>query len=240
VLYAVTFTFFAVALAWAATDHGGIAYALFWPALSFLLVALGYGRLGPAVFGKRPNGTRTLWASAALLPYLALSWLIWSARRCMMADACGSLIAPGIWLGRRPYLRELPEQVACVVDLACEFPAASGIAQQKIYLCLPVLDTRTPSSETFVEAVRRVAACPDGIYVHCAAGHGRSAMFVAALLVARGLAQTPPEALQIIRNARPAIRLSREQQSLLEQVCQQLNPGTQYGSSAGCPQIRHE
>lgn len=215
--YAFAFAFFALALAWAAVEHSGPAYLLLWPAVSFLAVAAGYAMLGSAIFGKRPNGTRSRWATLLLLPYLAFSWSTWSLRRCIVRDACASRIADGIWLGRRPYLHELPEEVRCIVDLTCEFTAAGGITSDRSYICLPTLDTCTPSPDLLLATVQQVATCPGGIYIHCAAGHGRSAMFTAALLIARGLASDPDSAIALIRTARPAIHLSPAQCRLLQQ-----------------------
>ena len=144
VFYVIAFTFFALALTWTALQHGGSLYVLLWPAVSFLVVASAYAGLGPAIFGKRPNGRRSIWAALLLLPYLAFSWSIWSLRRRIMADPCRHQIAPGIWLGRRPYLHELPEQIQYIVDLTCEFTAARSIPTKGQYLCLPTLDTCTP------------------------------------------------------------------------------------------------
>src|SRR5436190_940901 len=56
-----------------------------------------------------------------------------------------------------------------------------------------------------------VAAHPGPMVVHCAQGHGRSAMVMAALLVRRSLAATPEEAVRRVKQARPGARLNRWQ-----------------------------
>jgi protein-tyrosine phosphatase len=54
------------------------------------------------------------------------------------------------------------------------------------------------------------------VYVHCAAGHGRSAMFVAALLLASGRLASVSEAEAFMREKRPEVRLSSSQRELLD------------------------
>ncbi len=214
--YVMMFTMLAGVLAWNAMP----AWVLIWPALSFLIVAAAYGGAGPGVFGKRTDGTRAGWATVCLFPYLVLLWVIWSLRRLIGREPCCTQIVPGIWLGRRPYEYELPPRTACIVDLACEFIAAKRVTAQRDYISLPTLDTLIPAETDFLAAIKQASAHSGGLYVHCALGHGRSAMFVAAILLERNIAQTPAEAVQMIRKARPAIRLSRRQADFLEQLSQ--------------------
>lgn len=61
--------------------------------------------------------------------------------------------------------------------------------------------------------------------VHCAQGHGRSAVVVAAWLLLKGRAQDPEEALIQIKAARPGVRLHEEHLALLGTV-QLLRLGT--------------
>ncbi len=215
--YMVIFAVFAGGLAWTAAMKGGAAWVLLWPVLSFLMVAAAYGGIGSAIFGKKPDGSRAVWATICLLPYLGFSWLLWSWRRLISREPCCTEIVPGLWLGRRPYTSELPSGTACVIDLACEFNAARGLTAQCDYVSLPALDTLAPPLAEFSAALKYLSTHSGIVYVHCAFGHGRSAMFSAAILLDRGLAQTPAEALQLIQAARPAVRLSRSQSNYLEQ-----------------------
>lgn len=224
--YVVIFSIFAAALCWFAAMHGGAAYLLLWPAVSFLVVAAGYAGLGAAVFAKKTTGHRAWWGYALLLPFLAFAWLTWSAKRLLVAGTCCHQIASGIWLGRRPYVAELPEEVTTVVDLTCEFCPARGITRRGSYACLPVLDASTPFAQDLIDTVRKVAAQSGGIYIHCAAGFGRSAMFAAALLIARGFAPYAQSAEQMLRSRRSGVRMTPAQKRLLEQVQQHLHPST--------------
>ena len=62
----------------------------------------------------------------------------------------------------------------------------------------------------------RRARAEGPVLVHCALGHGRSATFVAAYLLAEGLAASLPEALDLLRRVWPGVRLSDAQRRLLE------------------------
>lgn len=204
-----------------AATGGGSAWWLLWPAASFLVVATAYlvpCRIGPRVFGKREDGTRAAWAVVVLLPYFVLSWLAWYASRRLTRSHVYDEVSPGVFLGRRPYCRELPAGVATVIDLTAEFPAARSIADGRRYVCVPTLDRMATPAEAMARLVDAAAEWPGMIYVHCASGHGRSAAVVVALLVARGLARDAAAAEEIVRRARPNVMLSSSQRAAVERV----------------------
>jgi protein-tyrosine phosphatase len=202
----------------AAVGDGAAYWLLLWPAVSFALVAAAYGGAGPRVFGKRPNGTLAAWAVGLLLPYLGLTWLLWHLLRLLSRERCCHEIVPGVWLGRRALNHELPAGIELIVDLTAEFPRPPGPAAGRAYVCLPTLDATAPGEEGFRELVRRLTAWPSPVYVHCAAGHGRSATVVAGLLLARGLAADARQAEATLRRIRPGVRLNRAQRALLERT----------------------
>jgi protein-tyrosine phosphatase len=216
--YALTFGALAVYLAVLACALEGACWLLLWPAVSFLALAAAYAGLGPRVFGKRLDGSLAPWAVLLLLPYLALSWLVWHVqRRLSREDPCNE-VAPGLWLGRRPFAHELPAGVLLVVDVTAEFAVPRWLRGRYRYLCLPTLDTFAPDEAALVALVGHVAASAEPVYVHCAQGHGRSAVVVAAVLLARGLARDAAEAETLLRTARPGVRLKASQRRLLERL----------------------
>ena len=218
--YAVVFTLLSLALIVLAAELGGPGWLLVWPAVGFLAVALAYAGLGSRVFGKRSDGTRAWWAYGLLLPYLALSWLVWSLQRLLSKEACWHEIAPGVWLGRRALAHELPADITLVVDLTAEFPAPRNMVPGRTYLCVPTLDASVPDEKTFRSLIDRIVAWPGNVYIHCALGHGRSATVAAAVLLARGLAQDPRQAEELLRLARPGVRLMKAQRALLARLAQ--------------------
>ena len=191
-VYAIVFTLFGLYLGALAFLLGGPAWLLLWPALSFVLLGVAYAGAGPRLLGKRPDGSRVWWAAALFLPYLLLTGGIWHLQRCLSREPCCNELAPGLWGGRRPCPPELPDIVTLVVDLTAEFREPAKVRSGREYRCLPVLDASVPSAEGFRQLVEEVANWPGGVYVHCALGHGRTGMFVAAVLIARGLAARRP------------------------------------------------
>jgi protein-tyrosine phosphatase len=218
VKYAVVFTLFGAYLLVLAGALGGWAWLLAWPGASFLLLGAAYLGLGPRIYGKRPDGRLAWWALVPLFPYLLLTWVVWHLQRRLGKEPCASEVAPGLWVGRRPFPAELPPGVDLVVDLTAEFRPARGVTTGRDYLCLPTLDALAPEERPLAELVSRVASWPGVVYIHCALGHGRSALVAAGVLLARGLALDVESAERMIRQARPGVRLKRAQRRLLERL----------------------
>ena len=216
--YTLVFAAFSAYLVVLAVHLGGLAWLLLWPALSFLLIAAAYAGLGPGVCGKRPDGGLAWWAVLLLFHYLLLTWGVWHLQRLLSREAACNEVVPGLWVGRRPFAHELPPGTDLVVDLTAEFLEPRGAVAGRSYLCLPTLDALAPPVAPLRELVKQVAAWPGTAYVHCAAGHGRSGLVAAAVLLARGLAAGPKEAQRLVRRARRGVSLNRSQRRLLEQL----------------------
>jgi protein-tyrosine phosphatase len=112
----------------------------------------------------------------------------------------------------------MPGDAKLVVDLTAEFAEPEHLRTAADYRCLPVLDGSVPNLERFDALVQELADFQGPIFVHCAAGHGRSGMVAAAVLVRRGEAADVHEAIDRMRKARPRIRLGRRQRRLVERL----------------------
>ncbi len=216
--YAIVFTLFGCYLLLLAVYLGDWAWLLLWPTANALLLAAAYAGLGPALFGKRHDGRRAWWATVVFLPYLTLTLTVWHLMRRFSKADVRNEVAPGLWVGRRPLSRDLPPNVGLVVDLTAELPVARGVALGREYVCLPTLDDTAPAELALNELMARIAACPGAIYIHCAAGHGRSATVAAVVLFARGLANSAQEAASLMRRSRPGVRFRPAQRRLLERL----------------------
>jgi hypothetical protein len=75
--YAVLFLVLGPALIAEAVICRGLYWLLVWPGVSLTLVGLAYLRLGPGVFGKKPDGTLAWYSVLLLLPYLLAAWVVW-------------------------------------------------------------------------------------------------------------------------------------------------------------------
>lgn len=210
--YALTFAAFGIVQAAWGWALGGPGAVLVWSGFAWSVVAAGYAGAGPRVFGKLADGRIAAAHSAALLPFLAVMWTVWRVRA--RRGRFGHEIAPGLRLGRRPLGDELPESVTAVVDLTSEFPKSSGVADRE-YLCVPLLDANAPDAATLARIVEWIEARDGEVYVHCAAGNGRSATVAAAVVLARGLAPDAAAAVEFVRRARPSIRPNRAQSAAL-------------------------
>ncbi len=138
-----------------------------------------------------------------------------------MREANYHEIIPGLFLGRRLLSHEakqlLNNQQVAVLDLTAEISELSMLRNQP-YFCIPLLDATPPTPEQLVEACKWIEAQKENgaVYVHCVAGHGRSATVLAAYLIWIKSAEDIATALKIIRSSRPGISLSSEQHQSLE------------------------
>ncbi len=214
-----------VALVASAAALGGVAWLLAWPALALFVVGAGYVHFGPVVFGKRADGSFEPVALALLLPYHAVAHALLRAKLVLHDEAAWDEIDRGLYLGRFVSGRELPPDVAVVVDLTAELPRVAPLPEGVRYRLVPTLDATAPTFEPFAALARELASEPRPIFVHCAMGHGRSATFAAALLVARARARDALEAEALLRATRPGVRLHDEQRALVARFASTLGRG---------------
>ena len=203
---------------------GGAAWWCLWLSGALLLVAMAYLSLGVNAFQKQANGSLSLATRWVMAPYLLgakLNAWLWT-RKLALAD----MVTPGLLLGRVPSRTELAHlDVAAIVDVSVELACAPG---DRVYANIPLLDLVPPNAAQLTQAVAAIeAARPAGtVLVCCALGFSRSAVVVAAWLLATQRARTPTEALAQIRQARPAIVLGPAQIAALDTWWQQQPCGT--------------
>jgi len=226
--YAFTFAVLALGAlaAMVISTHWLLKIIAFNAALAFAGVSLGYGMLGPRVFGKQ-GPTLSWWAWLIYWPYLALNYLsLWLFRRAS-GEAPWHEIAPGLVLGCRLWQNDehmLPEDIEGVLDLTAEFSETRFLKVKK-YRCIPVLDTTAPTLEELMQGVLFLeeAVKTGTVYIHCALGHGRSATFAAAYLLSTGQMKSVEEALARLQKIRPGVDLHLPQRRLLEAFQQSLH-----------------
>jgi protein-tyrosine phosphatase len=203
---------------WSRCDVGRMGVAAAVASRAFCMVALAHFGAGARVFGKGPAGRLGVMACLAMGPYLGLSYFLWWMNACTSREACCHEVVPGIWLGRRPGASEVPTGVRVVADLTAEFHEGTHVRNGRRYMCVPVLDTGVPADEALALLIDDLAREEGPLYVHCASGHGRPAMVVAAVLVRRGMVRTVEEAEALIRKVWPRVRLGKCQRAALDRV----------------------
>lgn len=198
----------------------GLPFA--WLGASLTTVGIAYLWNLPGLFGKRPDGSRRPLALVLLGPFLLLSFLAWMARR-LRQEPCWNEVAPGLYLGRMAAPGELPPGAPLVVDLTVELTEPRCLRSK--YRCLPTLDGRAPAFDECLVLARELSREPGPVFVHCAAGHGRSATLAAAVVLGRGLVATPEEAIALLEARRPEVVLTADQRVLLSRLTPALRSG---------------
>ena len=205
--------FVVLALTLARPSPASIAAATLaaWAALAAAVVAAGYAGAGAGVFGKGRDGRRATWARLLLLPYFGGVALARWLQRTVTGERPYDEVAPGLYVGRRVPTHALPADVRLVVDLTAELTEPAATRRSYQYRCLPTLDGMAPAADELRALCAEVAAYPEPVYIHCAAGHGRAAMFASVVLVKRGLAPDVRVAERQMRGRRPKVRMTRLQ-----------------------------
>jgi len=186
---------------------GFVQAVLIWCAASCLIVGIAYAANWPWIFGKRMDGTISWLRALPVLPYQWFFWLYWCCERRIGGLRPYDEVAPGLFVGRRVLIEELPPRVDLVVDLTCEFAEVEAVRRHCAYRCLPTLDASVPPSEEELGLLMRdIAAHPGPVLLHCASGRGRAVAVAAGVLVLRGICADVTAALCRIRSVRPGIR----------------------------------
>ncbi len=195
-------------LGWQFGVHG---WAWIWSGAVFITVGVAYAREWPGLFGKRADGTLPAWRIVALLPYLLFTWVVWYLETHWSQESVCHEVAPGVWLGRRPSSKDIPKDAAHVIDLTAEFGEPRGVRERGGYHALPTLDATVPDRTATEAIICDLAQSEETCYVHCALGHGRSALVAALLLVEQRQAKDLEDAMIQITCARPGVKLNAAQ-----------------------------
>lgn len=196
-----------------------------------LLMSLAYFRIGPNLIGKQSHGTILLWRWVLLWPYHLANALNLHLVALLSKENAADEVAPGLFVSRRLTLLDrhlLAEgKISAILDATAEFPRL-GALRGKAYWCCPLLDMTAPNVEQLTEGVAFVVEqrLKGPVLIHCAAGHGRSATFAAAVLLAGGEAVNPDDAIAKLRSKRPGINLNHEQRAALAAFYEHLKQST--------------
>ncbi len=193
----------------------GLRGALFvWLGSGLLLLGISYATHSAKFIGKRGTGTFLPLAYLVNGPFLFTAWIAWQLRRRRDEPAWNE-VAPGIYVGR--LAPHGPPDARMVADMTCELVAPRSLRGPN-YRCVPTLDGCAPEDKGFAALVAELTPFQGPIYVCCAAGHGRSAMLAAALIISRGLAIDVIAAERMMQNQRPLIGLGATQRALVERT----------------------
>ena len=126
----------------------------------------------------------------------------------------------GIIIGRRLLPGEYPEGIESVVDLTAEFPESPRTRQGRTYRAFPILDASPCTPAALEEIARAIMDLPGDVYIHCAEGHGRTALVATSLLLTRGDVQSGDEAITWVLERRPLARMNATQRKTVDEVAE--------------------
>jgi protein-tyrosine phosphatase/membrane-associated phospholipid phosphatase len=185
---------------------------LIWPTVSLGLAAAAYFGVGPGIFRKHDGrlSWTTWWALGPVLLGQELSRRYYR-RQCRAWNE----LTPRVWIGGVLNHAEAAEAVrngvTAVLDLTAEF-SESAPFRALTYRNIAVLDLTAPT----VDQLHEMAAFIDEesrrgiVYLHCKIGYSRTAAAAAAYLLRVGTVRTVPEAIDLLRQVRPAIVIRPE------------------------------
>ncbi|MBU0468926.1 MAG: dual specificity protein phosphatase family protein [Candidatus Omnitrophica bacterium] len=123
-----------------------------------------------------------------------------------------------LWFHKKVFISK---KIEAVLDVTIENREPCFIASDKTiqYLRMPILDKTSPSKEQLENGASwglEQVSQGRNLFVHCSAGHERSATLVAAILLKAGDCNTLSEVVEKIRGVRPKTRFVGNQQEILE------------------------
>lgn len=209
-----------VACGWA--ERGWFLLAV-WLGIDFLLLGLAYARGMHRIFGKKRDGTLSLWGWLVFFPLLASGIVVWRLVQMLSREPSQNAVTQNLVVGRRLLPREVVGQFDNYLDLTAEFSEPRAIRRDPSYRSLAILDGAAPSPEALFAVVESLR--PGRTFIHCAQGHGRTGLVALAVLLRSGMASSVEDGLRRLQNARPGICLSREQLQCIRAYARRLaNP----------------
>ena len=208
--------------------HGWAGRLLFlYAALPCLALSGAYFLRRPGVFLKRPDGRLAPMSWLLFGAYHVANLLLLACHRRLARKEPSHEVVAGLYVGERPGRRDESLWKSRrgnggfhVLDLTAELAAPAWIRKNACYLCLRLLDRTAPDKSDLEHGVAFIQEGPSKgvVLVHCAFGHSRSTLYVAAYLVASGRCPRVKEAWSMVEAKRPGAYLNRAQRSCLEQA----------------------
>lgn len=221
--YALVFLTLGLLLGVQASRIGGAGWLLLWPACAAVAVSVAYAQGHPAVYGKRPDGSRGLVSWLLMLPYLLVAGGVWNLYRWRSRESPADKLLPGVWIGRRLLPHEIPPEITRIVDLTCEFHEPRANLKGREYRAVPILDASVPGLGEAVHCAEAILQSPGTTLIHCAQGHGRTGTLAAIVLLIKGVAQTPDEAVARLQSVRPKLKLNARQMEFVRRAAEELD-----------------
>jgi len=191
-------------------------------------VSLAYILGNPKLLLKKLSGNFYLLSYFIFWPYFLLNTLTSTLFCFFSKENVIDEIIPNLCLGRRLWPFEIQRlslfKIKNTLDLTAEFNEVSFIRNHHDYLCLPILNTLALTVEQLEQAVSWIMThlAHEGVFVHCALGHGRSIIIIAGFFLESGMVKNSNEAINFVKSKRKNLHLSFIQRWIPEQYQQNL------------------
>jgi len=219
--YAVTLSILGIVLIAWAVSLAGWFWLLAWLGVNLIQLAIAHATGHHRPYAKQADGTLPLWSKLWHLPFLLFTWLTWHLYRVTSREAAWDEISDDLVIGRRLLPHEQPGDFVNYVDLTTEFAEPQPHRDSPGYQSFAVLDGSAPKPEALLVSVRSLK--PGRTFIHCAQGHGRTGLFVLAVLLHQEKVKTIEEGLALLRQKRPKVRLNAHQLKVAGQFLTQLH-----------------
>eukprot|EP01060_Flectonema_neradi_P000800 TRINITY_DN10495_c0_g1_i1.p1 TRINITY_DN10495_c0_g1~~TRINITY_DN10495_c0_g1_i1.p1 ORF type:complete len:253 (+),score=26.62 TRINITY_DN10495_c0_g1_i1:38-796(+) len=197
---------------------------LLWPGAvlsQFGIATIWCPHIGVKLLGKDATGFIPVYRAVIFFPFLLVAWIWWLIRYVILVckkEPAYDKVWDNVYVGRYPLFSGFPENTELVVDLTTEMYGMKSKNPACRYVVAPALDTCAPSADVWLNAIKeiidtRLLSPSSDIYVHCAYGHGRSGITVAAAMVRIGTCASFETALQHLRETRPSINWQPSQEN---------------------------
>lgn len=179
----------------------------------------------PGLWLKRADGNLTPASYALFLPLHLLNRLSFFVISRTSGERPADRIAENIWLGRRltsvEATKVFGDADVAVLDFTSEFQECARLKGGR-YLCLPTMDHAAPTQASLQTGMAFISANfkERAVYIHCALGHGRSAVAVAAWLLQNNPKLEVDAAIKQLQSIRSGVRLNGEQREALRAFVQ--------------------
>ncbi len=194
--------------------------------VSFFVIAALYLCRPKLSFFKSGNGRIKLFSWLLFSPYFLLARLSLLLHSKITKESSINKIQDKLYLGRFHWSFEVDEldriNTVAVLDLTWEFSAPQKMVNNRAYLNVAVLDGAAPTIAQLQEATAWLSkqVKNGSVFIHCALGHSRSAMTLAAYLLKMNQLLSPDEAINLIVSIRKSVKLNDEQYSALQAYAQ--------------------
>lgn len=211
--YAFFFALIAVLLAYwgiVRAGHVFVTGAMIWGGVSFATLSLAYGGKRPFwVMGRRFDARRTLFSNLLLLinfPFLLLCWSTWFLYVAISREEAVNRIGEtNLSVSRWPLFAVPLDSYDVIIDMTAEMPKLYRTKNR--YVLFPNLDGIPLSDWSLPDEIDQNTKT----LVHCAQGHGRSAIMAAFLLLKLRYVPSAEEAVALLKTSRPGIHLNPAQ-----------------------------